>query len=318
MKYKDKIINLFTAYCKENNKIEIYDDYRDHENPEYMLYHDRYFKNSYGESKRIREKITNRDDFISEILDAYSDSESYYIDDMIKDFKNNYIKDYRLVAYLDYHDDLYDNLRDVIYDYVDIEYPINSFLNDRIKVNIFYKSKTNSGYDDEWLPWLLHTQGFLCKDHPYLKKLLNRLHVYHSEITKKDKELYNKDYKENIFLKSLIDEIENCYLDSPRDLCFIAEISIKDYFNLLEKNKEFFINKDAMVGLVDYYNGGGSLLDIQLQKDIKLNTNNVKILVEKIDKYTVDEIYGLIGSCFRDCVKITSSFIKEGNKKYVN
>lgn len=305
MKYKDKIINLFTAYCKENNKITIYDDYRDHENPGYMLYHDRYIKNSYGESKRIREKITNRDDFINEILDAYSDSESYYIDDMIKDFKNNYIKDYRLAAYLDYHDDLYDDLRDVIYDYVDIEYPINSFLKDEIKVNIFYKSKINSGFDDEWLPWLLHTQDLLCKDHPYLKKLLNCLHVYHNEkITKKDKKLYNKDYKENIFFKSLIDEIENCYLDSPRDLCFIATITIENYFKLLEKNKKFTIQKDCMVGLVDIYNGGGSMLDIQLEKDVILNTNDIEIRIEGVDKYSVDDIYGLISSCYKDCVVI--------------
>lgn len=297
MKYKDKIINLFTDYCKENNKITIYDDYRDHENPYELLY-------CYNYKTKEKIRITSIDEFYDNILNAYSDAEIYYIDEFIKDFKSS-LKDYRLKIYLDYHDDLLNDLKDILYDYVDIEFPIDNFLNDKIKVNIFYKSKTNSGYDDEWLPWLLHTQGFLCKDHPYLKKLLNCLHVYHSEkITKKDKELYNKDYKENIFLKSLIDEIENCYLDSPRDLCFIAEISIKDYFNLLEKNKEFFINKDAMVGLVDFYNGGGSLLDIQLQKDIKLNTNNIKILVEKIDKYTVDEIYGLIGSCFKDCVVI--------------
>lgn len=64
-------------------------------------------------------------------------------------------------------------------------------------------------------------------------------------------------------------------------------------------------NKIYYCGLVDYYNGGGSILDIQLMHDVKLNTNNIKLLVESIDKYTVDEIYGLCGSCFKDCVKIT-------------
>ena len=298
MKYADKIISLFKEYCKKNNKIEIYDDYRDHDDPYSLLY-------CYDYKTKQKHIITKIDDFYDNLFNAYADAEIYYINDFINDFKST-LKDYRLKAYLDYHDDALNDLKDVLYDYVDIEYPVNSFLNDRIKVNIFYKSKCDSGYDDAWLPFLLHTQHLKSKDHPYLKKLLNCLHVYHSEkITKRDKEQYNKDYKENIFLKSLIDEIENCYLDSPRDLCFIAEISIKDYFNLLEKNKEFFIEKDAVCGLVDYYNGGGSILDIQLMHDVKLNTNNIKLLVESIDKYTVDEIYGLCGSCFKDCVKIT-------------
>ena len=130
------------------------------------------------------------------------------------------------------------------------------------------------------------------------------LHIYtKNHLSKKDiKQI--EEIKENKFLSSLLNEIENCYLDSPRDLCFIAKITIRDYFKLLEKNKTFIIKNNAMCGLVDSYNGGGSVLEIELLKDIKINTNDIDIKIEGLDNYTVDQIYGLTGDCFRYCVEV--------------
>ena len=88
----------------------------------------------------------------------------------------------------------------------------------------------------------------------------------------------------------------------PRDLCFIASVSIDDYFKLLEKNRLFTIKKDVVCGLVDKYNGGGSVLELELEKDITINTNNIEVLIEGVDRYTVDEIYGLVSSCYKDSV----------------
>ena len=152
----------------------------------------------------------------------------------------------------------------------------------------------------------MHSQGYKCKDYPVFKKLLNNLHSYKTfkeGLNSKDLKTL-EDIKNNKFLFSLYEEIENCYLDSPRDLCFITEISIDDYFKLLEKNKKFIINKSCMCGLVDIYNGGGSLLEIQLEKDIVLNTDDIEIKVEGIDRYTVNDIYGLTSQCFKDCIKV--------------
>lgn len=301
MKYDEKIYKLFIDYCKREREIIIYDDYRDHENPEYMLY--RTVKNTtLSGNISYKKELLNKDEFIDNIMDAYSDSESYYVDSFIDEFRNSLNDRYK--DYFDNHiDDLRYDLQDLVYDYMDIEYPIESFLNDEIKINIFWRSDVSSGYDDEWLPFLLHSQGYLCKDHPYLKKMLNSLHVYHKEHpSKKELKQYDDDYKNSVFFKSLIDEIENCYLDSPRDLCFIASISIRDYFNLLEKNKTFTINKDVVCGLVDYYNGGGSILNIALERDIKVNTSDIHILIEGIHKYSVNDIYGLCSSEYKDVV----------------
>lgn len=303
MKYNDKILDLFTNYCKKNNSIDIYDDYRDHENPEYLLYKQEYIKTPCNNNIIKKIKI-DYDDFICNIIDAYSESCSYYIDAFIDGFISDLSGRYKEYA-LNNYDDLLSDMRDIFYDYVDIKYPIDSFLNDTIKINIFWDAKNQSGYDDSFLVWLLHTQHILLKDHKYLKKLLNNLHSYmalYDKLSSKDRKQLEEDYKNNIFLKSLIDEIHNCYLDSPRDLCFIASVSIKDYFYLIQENKRFTIKKDAMCGLVDKYNGGGSILEIQLLNDIVVNTNDISIKVEGIDRYTVNDIYGLCGSCYKEVV----------------
>ena len=57
-----------------------------------------------------------------------------------------------------------------------------------------------------------------------------------------------------------------------------------------------------MCGLVDVYNGGGSILEIALKNDLIVNTDDIYIKVEGLDHYTVDDIYGLTGQCFKNCI----------------
>lgn len=306
MKYCDKIYNLFIAYAKENSALDIYDDYRDHENIEFLLYYDKTIKTACGNTIRKKEKIISCESFIDRICDAYMDAEGYYKDQYIKEFLHS-IKSESLQRYIENHkSDIEYVLDDIFYDYVSIVYPIESFLDDTIKINIFWDQKNSSGFDNVFLPFLLNSQGYYLKDHKYFKKLVNNLHSYyafHQLLSNKDKKQVEIDSKD-AFLNSLIQEIDNCYLDSPKDLCFIATVTIRDYFKLLEKNRKFTISKDAVCGLVDRYNGGGSILNINLKKDIVVNTNDITVLVEKIDKYTVDDIYGLVSSEFKHCIQL--------------
>ncbi len=290
MTYKDKIINLFKKYAANHSTIEIYDYYHDHENVESLLY--------YGRDKS--NKIKNIDDFYNNIFDAYLDAEFYYIDEYIKDFKS--ALDLKLQAHLLTHDYILDEIKDIFCDYVSILYPCESFLDDEIKINIFWSQKNKSGYDDTFLSFLLHSQGYKSKDYPLFKNQLKCLHICTSNhLTKKDSQQL-ESIKSDPFLNSLYDEIYNCYLDSPRDLCFVAKVTIRDYFKLLEKNKKFRINKDVVCGLVDIYNGGGSILGLQLKNDVVVNTNDIYIKIENVDHYTIDDIYGLTSQCFKDCI----------------
>ena len=306
MKYEDKIYSLFSDYIKENPEIEIYTDYHDFEDIYYALYVIKDIKTPCNNTIRKKVKLS-REEFYENIEEAYYENSRFEVQNYIDDFISS-ISSSRLKDYASSHDEVRYNLIDMVYGEVNIKYPYEEFLSQYININIFWSVKNKSGYDDVFLKFLLHSQDLYIKDHKYLKKLLNNLHCYKefkSGLSKKDIKQLEEDYKNNVFLKSLIDEIENCYLDSPRDLCFIAEVKVDDYFKLLEdKNKKFIIKNYAMCGLVDIYNGGGSILEIQLLKDIIVNTNDIEIKVEKIDKYTVDDIYGLCSSCYKDCVVI--------------
>ena len=298
MKYKEIIFNKLNDYIKLHPSIDIYDDYNDHNNIEYLLYN-KYKIDGYTRT----EKIKDIEDFKNKIFDAYFDTYIYYLNEYIEGFISSLKIGYQL--FIDNHNNILDDIREEIENKTIVNYPIDSFLNDEIKINIFWlDNKNKSGFDDIFLKHLMRSQGYFLKNHTYFKKLLNNLHSYKTfseGLTIKEKTQLEEDKKDK-FLSSLIDEIENCYLDSPRDFCFIASITIENYFKLFSK-KSFIIQKNAVCGLVDKYNGGGSILNIQLKKDIKINTCDISILIENIDKYTVNNIYGLTSNCFEDCIK---------------
>lgn len=292
---------LVKDFCKDN-EINVYADYRDYEDIEYLLYKEK--TTPYGSSYKVK---VNKDEFIDNIIYGYDDALSYYEDEFIDNFKNTIKEDEEMLDYVDSVEG-YNYLLDSIRYYCVVNYPIEDFLNREIKINIFYSKKNKSGYDDVFYPFLMHSQGYKCKDYPYIKKMLNNLNAYntplYSGISEETKEKIKADRKNNKFIDSLLLEIENCYFQTPKDLCVIASVTIEDYFKLLEKNKTFTVSKDCVIGLVDSYNGGGSVLEITLEKDITFNTNDISVKVEKIDKYTVNDIYGLINECFKDCVRI--------------
>lgn len=60
-----------------------------------------------------------------------------------------------------------------------------------------------------------------------------------------------------------------------------------------------------MCGLYDPWSGGGSVLEIELDKDVKLPIKYTIFCVEgcKMHGYDIDEVYGLIGSCWKETIK---------------
>lgn len=290
LKKMDAIIEeMLDKYMQEHPVIEIYPSYNDFEDIESLLY--RNVETSYGYKKIM----LSYDDFCMDIVDAYQDAcdeeIKYYVKQFIQDIKDEDIKEYIENYY-------FNELENIVNDNVYIQYPIKDFEKREIKINIFWSKKNQSGFENTWLKYLLHSQSYKVKDHNYLKKMLNN-----EKLTRKENQKKKEDYKNSIFFKSLIEEIENLWKDSPRDLCFIASVSIYEYFMLLEENKNFTISKDAIGGLVDMYNGGGSLLGITLEKDITMNTSDIEIKIEKVNKYTVNDIYGLTSGCFKNCIR---------------
>ena len=128
------------------------------------------------------------------------------------------------------------------------------------------------------------------------------------------------------FVNSCINELENLP-SHMATLTFLVNMKLFDYFDLREAmesekelNKSYIlaerkgkgtitISKDTMCGLFDVWSGGGSQLEIELDKDVVLPIRCIwkaEIETGKSEYgYSVDSVYGLIGSAWDGEVKET-------------
>ena len=107
-------------------------------------------------------------------------------------------------------------------------------------------------------------------------------------------------------------------------MTFLVEMELFDLFKLkeaialeeelnnsyeLEKRKGtgyIVLDKSTMCGLFNTWSGGGSVLEIDCEKDIKIPIRCIWDAVvdgTKIYGYDVDEVYGLMGSAWQDTLK---------------
>ena len=273
----------------KDRKEYIYTDYRDFENIEYLL------QDTFSIS-RFQEKIE----------DAYSDSYNYIYDEVLKEI----MEDYEL------EDDVIEEVEELVYSYLNIESPIEQFLNQEIYCNIickFYNEENEDFTTNGWLRWLLNSQGYKLSDFPILKDyasyrfLQPRKDGFYEDVVRTDEKdnIFNEYKKHNKFMNSLCVEIENMYIDYMRAFTVLTKMTIKEYLLYKEnKLKSIKIDKNANCGLFNQWNGSGSVLEIALEKDIKINAKNIyNIQVEKMKNnsgYTVDEVYGICFSCYNN------------------
>ena len=122
------------------------------------------------------------------------------------------------------------------------------------------------------------------------------------------------------FLQSLRVEVAN-ESTSMNMLVFLARMTLEE---LIEINKlvklqdrngrkydarerpycgYILIDKETETGLFDSWSGGGSLFEIELEKDVRLPIRYIRsALPDGGDGYSLDEVYGMCGSCWREDV----------------
>ena len=103
------------------------------------------------------------------------------------------------------------------------------------------------------------------------------------------------------FLSSVREEIENIS-SCMQAITFLISLTLHDLImiNKLIRNREngyILIDKDTTVGLYDCSGGAGSILCIDLEKDVKLTIKFIRtILPDGCDGYALDDVYGLCQS----------------------
>lgn len=152
---------------------------------------------------------------------------------------------------------------------------------------------------DNSLTYLIHQQGHTCKE--YFDTLINNPRGY-------------KRQYECKFIESIVDETVNCSAESMSELTILVKMNGKEavkFLNYLldkENNLNLIFDKNSELGMFNEWIGTGGLLGIALEKDFIVPKNMIRgIQIEgtKNQNYTVDEVYGLVRSCWKECMNYT-------------
>lgn len=111
--------------------------------------------------------------------------------------------------------------------------------------------------------------------------------------------------EDDSFVESVIQELENQW-SCMSGLLFMVRMKLFDLLELRRKLEEkakgsIVISKDAMCGLFNPWNGGGSILELAPDSDIKIPFENIwDAWIEGTNQhgYDVDEVYGICGSAW--------------------
>ena len=288
--FRDKHGNFYT---------EIYADYRDELDDQSL--------------KKLCNAENPREQFYEWLDEAYLECIWDYEDQVIKEVLKD--EDFAEIASGLDEDEVRDHLRDMFY----VKLPEEHYLNQDILVDILvdtgdlnydytcnnigphYDAMENEPIPEESsLLWLARQQG-------YTKTQLKQA-------------MRERPAKKN-FMQSMFDEINNV-ASHMNTLTFMVKMSLEEYFHLTdaivkerERNKSYTMNgrkgrgwilldKTTTTGLYDPWNGGGSLLEIHLDKDVRLPIRCIETAKhDGCRGYSIREIYCCCTSLWTETLK---------------
>ena len=296
--------------------LTVYPDYRDEMSPATV--------------KKILESEDPEQTFDEKLFEVYMDYTDYdfreTMDHIIRsieeDPKRIFGKDYRKITHVDYKEfieEAEEYIMEALNEEVSIDYPYDHFREMKFKVPIivdtgdgnadftmntiapYYCGVDPENLDDKAsLVWLAGTQG-------YSKSQL----ILALTGTQTNSE----------FLQSVRQEVEN-ECSNMNMLTFLVSASLGDLMkiNSVMKKRDsegsrydaalnpdcgtITISKETMTGLYDSWSGGGSLLEIKLEKDVELPIKYIhSALPDGSVGYGVDQVYGLCGYCWKETIE---------------
>lgn len=247
------------------------------------------------------------DAFYEKLNEWAIDAEFYEQPELISSIKSR-LNDDELAEFCEHKNEIIKIIDDSVVFYYDAE-----DYNRAVRVNIMLDTG-DANYDytcNNIINWYSGGDRSIDKESSilWLAKTQKEATLLRREIKQYDK----KDcYPDDKFIKSVIEELENL-CTSMGSLTFLAEIEFLDLLGLQElinENKKGYILLDKSVecGLFDSWNGGGSMLGIELNNDIKVPFDVIHRLQidegrSRAGNYTVSDVYGLTYDCWRDAVK---------------
>ena len=254
-----------------------------------------------------------------------------------------YVEDRILTgANVDLFDDLAGERRQYIRDNYCITPDFDHFLDQSMKVNIMiaFDSEANRDFvsiheqyealndlypelvkdaleEETGLSWLVRQQGHTMDE---LKTTLDEYHKFFDSDEAYDLESYEKRYEKfcenhNVFLTSVCQELDNM-VNYMNTITVLLNMTMKEFAEMMQPGKECVLSTGTMVGIFNPWNGGGSVLGIELEKDLILPSEliwDIQIEGAKMEhQYSVANVYDFIGSVWKEvkAVRETESVTK--------
>lgn len=190
------------------------------------------------------------------------------------------------------------DVQDIVTDLVDFRFEYEHFLKQDVRVNIilntgdgnydFTCNNLANFYADGTIPpessllWLVKQQG-------YTKTQLRRA-------------IQRGKFQDSRLLKSIYVECIN----SPtlmNALTFFVTMQLKDYIAWMDGGGDITLSRDTACGLWNPWTGGGSVLEIELEKDVTIPAKYCEAAMDGVrGQYSVDDVYGMMHSFWTDSV----------------
>ena len=303
MKTLNELVKDYLAenhtWCKSANgeyHFEIDVDYRD-EIEDYI-------------AQKILDNVSPRDALIERLWDWYQEQEWDIIDNLVDDFKAKtdpkLLEDANIIEDGNLDDgDIREEFMDIIY----VDYPEDWALGQEFCFNIIVSNgdnnydfwlnehivgedgNVNENAEKAGLVWLAKQQGYT------LDQVVEIL---------KDGDVA----KPKTFLETVLQEVANGY--GCEALTFCVKMTLGQAIALKERMEEnpngsIVLDKRVECGLFDPREGGGSVLEIDCEKDVEIPFENIwKFYVDesRSNRYdSIDNVYGTDDSIWRDCLK---------------
>ena len=297
----DSLERLFVDFLNSTYYVDKTDDYFT-----YTYYADYNDKLSAEQVAEILESDSPLETFYEKLNEFYHDSDDYARDEIKEGFKD-YLKSHNAEVS---EEQLEDRFNDMLFDYVDFTPDYNHFLGQDFKCRIgidtgdsnydytlnpsYYNGNIGANPEGEEkgidkpasLVWLAETQGYSLEQ---LRKALAEGDVKNPQG----------------FLQSVRHEAQNMSSHMAQ-LVFLCTASLSELLNWNTDKTALSIPRDIDCGLFDKWNGGGSVLEIQLEKPITIPAEYIKEFTPDVSAhytYGVDDVYGLTAECYRARVK---------------
>lgn len=280
----EKVVEIVKSLIKEHTYLK-----EDGENSGYYcgeIY--AYYYDELGEDsiKKISQSENPRDTFY-ECFDT-TDSEWHEEKQVLDEIKDKWDEDEH--GEYDQYEDI---VREWVLEHIYFNFPYDHYLKQTIAVNIVvdtgngnydftlnnfasYNSRPNEKIEKESsIYWLVKQQGY-AKHHLY-------------------KAVREQNFSDSKFMKSIYEECINV-TTHMNALVFFVKMTLGEYLDYRENPSDITVKANTNCGLVDFWSGAGSILEIELEKAVTIPEKYVQIHVDGARGYGVDNIYGMMSS----------------------